>query len=849
MPIITNSIIRPFKLVSCKGKLFIAIICCMSVTVLGQQKKSGEDTPNEKKISDILQQLTLDEKISLCSGAQGLNAFKGVPRLKIPDILLSDGPRGPNRGGPATAFPSGIAFGSTWDPELIKRAGEVMGKESRAKGFGVLLAPGVNILRDPLNGRFFEYYTEDPFLNSALAVADIQGIQSAGVAACLKHYACNNREDNRNFYMSMVDERTLNEIYLPAFKAAVQKANVLTVMTSANGVNGEYSSDSKELLSGILKRKWGFKGLVMTDWLQTRSTEKAAFAGLDISMPGGVDCMFGNALLRAVKEGRVPIKIIDDKVRRILRVYASIGMLEKPQSPNSKDLNTLANQLVAKQVAEQAMVLLKNENSVLPLQVAKIKKVLVLGPNADKLLNYSGAGGSSGIVPPFEITPLKGLINYLGADKVEYMSTEDLGGFQVIPKNDILNSDGTKGFKALYYDVKNSGHPAVSRLDSAIDFMWEMKSPDPRIEPTHFSKATYTAKLIPPMDGKYTIRLIVNGIANMYHGSLNGQHLAFADSRQTLNITNSSILLKKGEPYEISIQYEKEPGDAAIRLEWELPEANIEKINALKKEAASADAVIYFAGIDHSMDTEGRDRKDINFPGAQENQLNLLAKENKNTIAVLINGSPLQLGGWLQNVPAVLEAWYPGMESGNAIADILFGKTNPSGKLSFSWPKKLEDVPCKILGTENNDEVFYTDSLLVGYRYYDTKKESPEFPFGFGLSYTIFKYGKLKVRKYGKIVTGRVTITNIGQADGSEVVQFYVKPLRPGIFRPVHELKGFKKIFLKKGQFHEVDFIMHQDAFSYFDAKSHNWRVDKGNYVIEAASSSRDIRSSVKITY
>ncbi len=816
------------------------VICCAQTL-----KKSSTSQESEHRINIILKQLTLEEKVGMCSGAAPEMAFRGVKRLHIPNLQCSDGPRGPNRGS-ATAFPSGLSFGASWNPALVEEAGRVMGNETHAKGIGVLLGPGNNILRDPLNGRFFEYYTEDPFLNSEITVASIIGIQSEGVAACLKHYACNNRENNRNFYMSMVDDRTLNEIYLPAYKAAVQKAHVSTIMTSANGVNNEFVSDSKKMLTDILKNQWGFDGFVLTDWLQTRSTEKAALAGLDVSMPGGEDCGFGKPLLAAVNEGRIPETVIDDKARRILRIYNRIGLLDGRFSNNGTQVNTPAHQAVAEKVAEEGIVLLKNEHNVLPLEAGKIKKVLVIGPNADKYLCLPGAGGSSGIKPPHEITVLKGFINLLGDKKVQYLSSTELGGFQLIPNEAIKNPDGGRGFKASYF-VNGKETPVLNRTDPEIDFMWEMKSPDASIDPNAFSKAHYEGSLIPPMDGKYTLRMIVNGIAKLYHGLIGGEQLAFGDSRQTLTVANASVTLHKGVPFEISIDYEKQPGDAAIRLEWELPEVPTEKLLLVDKAAQEADAVIYVGGIDHSMDTEGRDRKDITFPGAQENILNRLAKLNKNLIAVLINGSPLELGGWLPNVPAVVEAWYPGMEGGTAVSKIIFGSVNPSGKLPFSWPKKLSDVPCKVLGTENNDVVNYADSLMVGYRYYDTQNIQPEFPFGYGLSYTSFHYGKLKTFKKGSHVYAKLSVANTGTRDGAEVVQLYVKPLKPEVSRPVHELKAFKKVMLKKGEITDLTFDLGPEAFSYYNSSLKNWKVASGVYELQAGASSRDIRTSVRV--
>lgn len=827
-------------------KIFSAAVLLLFVQslVYCQQKKQKTEDIQEQKISDIIKQMTLEEKVSMCSGASPEMAFQGIKRLNIPNVQCSDGPRGPNRGGPATAFPSGIAFGASWNPELIKQAGEVMGNEARAKGFGVLLGPGNNILRDPLNGRFFEYYTEDPFLNSAITVAAVTGIQSEGVAACLKHYACNNREDNRNFYMSMVNDRTLNEIYLPAYKAAVQQGKVWTIMTSANGVNNEFVSDSKKMLTDKLKTEWDFDGFVLTDWLQTRSTEKAALAGLDVSMPGGVDCGFGKPLLDAVKTGTISVAIIDDKVRRILRIYGRIGLLNGRDLKAGAELNTKAHQLIAREIAEEGMVLLKNEGDLLPLNAVTVRNVLVIGPNADKLLCVPGMGGSSGIRPPFEITPLQGIKNLLGNDKVKFISSADLGGFQLIPQDAIKNTDGGKGFRSTYF-VKGNDTAVLKRTDPVVDFMWEMKSPDPVIDPTLFRKVKFEGEIIPPMDGKYTLRAIVNGTVIITH---NGEQIAFGDSQQELRIATASVMLHKNEPYELSIEYNKLPGDAAVRLEWELPEVSKEKWKTIDKAVQQADAVIFIGGIDHSMDTEGRDRKDISFPGAQENIINHLSRINKKLITVLINGSPLELGGWLPNVPSVLEAWYPGMEGGTAIADILFGKANPSGRLPFSWPKKLADAPCKVLASENNDVVNYTDSLMVGYRYYDTKKVAPQFPFGYGLSYTGFKYGKLNIVKKGNAILGSVKVKNIGAREGAEVVQVYIKPLSPSVKRPVHELKAFKKLFIKKGSQQEMTFKLDAAAFSYYDEKQGKWKVDGGNYEIQAGSSSRDIRSIARVS-
>jgi len=823
--------------------IIILYLCLFNSVCFGQSQSSTiNNNQEEQHIDKILNQLTLQEKLNMCTGAFPEFGLSGVKRLNIPTVHCTDGPRGPNQNGVSTAFPCGLAFGASWNPELIEQVGKVMGNETRAKKLSVLFGPAINILRDPLNGRFFEYYTEDPLLNSAITLANIKGIQSEGVAACLKHYACNNRENNRNYYMSMVDDRTLNEIYLPAFKAGVQKGNVWTIMTSANGVNNEFVSDSKKMLTDILKDKWGFDGIVMTDFLQTRTTEKAAIAGLDVSMPGGSFCGFGDALLEAVKSGSVPEAVIDEKVRRILRIYDRLGVLDGKDMSLGAAQNTVQHQAVAQKVAEEGMVLLKNDRNLLPLNADQIHNMVVIGPNADKKFCLGGmGGGSSTIVPPYEITPLQGLKNTLGNDKITYIPSDEFGGFQLIPQSAIVASDGTMGFKSSYFGIDQE-HPAVTRKDSVLNFMWEMKSPDPRIKPQDFTHAHFEGKLIPPMDGRYTLRLIADGIAKMYHGISNGTLIAFADRGQLLSKATASVELKKGEPYELSIDYLKQPGDAGIRLEWELPQISNDKWSKITEAVKKADAVVFVGGLDYSMDTEGRDRNDLVFPGAQENLLNKLSAINKKVVAVLINGSPLEVGGWLQNVPAVLEAWYPGMSCGTAISDMLFGKTVPSGKLPFSWPKKLADCPSQVLGTENNDVVNYTDSLLVGYRYYDSKNVEPQFSFGYGLSYTTFKYDNLHIHTIRNTVSGSFSIKNTGNYNGAEVAEIYIKPLHPSVYRPVHELKFFKKITVRKNESGKVDFKLDAEAFSYYNVKSGNWVLDPGEYEIQIGSSSRDIR-------
>jgi beta-glucosidase len=827
--------------------LLVLLLCCYGILL-----KAQSSWEYSAQISKILDSMTLEEKVSLCAGRSGgPNGLNGVPRLHIPALRLTDGPRGPNAQVGTTAFPCGVLFGSTWNPSVVQSAGKVMGEETRALGCSILLGPGINILRDPLGGRFFEYYTEDPFLNSAIAVAQIKGVQSEGVSACAKHYVCNNREQNRNFYMSVVDDRSLHEIYLPAFKAAVQQAHVGAIMTAANGCNYDFVSDSRKMLTDILKDRWGFSGLVMTDWLQTRTTEKAAFAGLDISMPGGDNCGFGTVLLNEVKSGKIPVSVIDDKVRHILYVYKMVGALDGRDIRKGASLNTKEHQNIARKVAEEGIVLLKNNKNELPLRINKVKNVLVTGPNADKRFCLLAMGGSSWVESPYEITPLKGIRNLLGDKKVTYISSDDLGGFRVIPSQSLKSDNGQNGFTARYF-VKGKNDPVLQRIDPTVNFMWEMKSPDPSINVNDFREARYDAQVMPPVDGKYTFRFIVGGgSALVYNNEWGGAPIAIADPGRGSGTVTATVDLKKGSPYHLCVIYSKGTGDAAIRIEWETPKSQATKsqMRKIEKAARKADAVVFVGGGDYSLDTEGRDRKSMTFPQVQTSLINHLSKYNKHLDVVLVNGSPFEIGGWINQAASVVEAWYPGMEGGTAIAETLFGENNPSGRLPFTWPKKLADVPAFKLGYQDNDHVVYSDSLMVGYRYYDTKNVTPQFPFGYGLYYSKFDYGPLTVRKNGDQITGHFRLSNVSKVDGAEVVQVYVHPVNPSVSRPVHELKYFKKVFVGAGKTTDVDFSLPASAFSYYDVHKGDWKVDRCNYEIEVGTNSRNILQRAPVAF
>lgn len=516
-------------------------------------------TNAEARINHLISEMTLKEKVAMCVGG-GPSEFRGVPRLHLPDMVATDGPRGPHRG---TAFPVGVAFGATWDPPLIEKAATIMGQETRATGATMLLGPGINIQRDPLGGRFFEYYTEDPLLDSQLTVAFVKGLQSQRVAACIKHFVCNNREQNRNNYMSMVSQRALQEIYFPAFKAGVEQGHAWAVMTSANGVNDEFVSDSRKLLHDTLKGHWGFDGMVLTDWLGTRSTVKAALAGLDVSMPYNAHSLFGQPLLEAVEAGEVPVSVLDDKVRRVLRTMDRVGLLDGIAPKKGSEHDTPAHHLVSRKVAEESMVLLKNDDHTLPLDLSKLHKLLVVGPNANRRFCLVGLGGSSWQNPRFEITPLQGVRKAAGTNVVvQFLSPEDLGGFQVIPNIVLEKQQGKRGFLAKYFNA-GQPKPVVERVEPELNFLWEMRSPEfGKVKVGHF-RAEFTARIIPPVSGTYALRITAGaGSAWMFVNPTGGAPLAVADTGRGVPSATANVQMIKGKPFYLRITYTKSSGDA-----------------------------------------------------------------------------------------------------------------------------------------------------------------------------------------------------------------------------------------------------------------------------------------------
>lgn len=708
--------------------------------------------PIEERVEDALSRLTLEEKVAL-THAQSKFCSPGVARLGIPEFWMTDGPHGIRpevlwdeweqagwSNDSCVAFPALTCLAASWDPEIARLYGKSIGEEARYRNKTVLLGPGVNIYRSPLNGRNFEYMGEDPYLAGKMVVPYVQGVQQNGVAACVKHYALNNQEVNRHTTNVIVDDRALYEIYLPAFKAAVQEGNAWAIMGSYNLYKNQHGCHNQYLLNDILKGEWGFDGVVVSDWGGVHNTQEAITNGLDMefgSWTNGLSNGASNAYdnyyladpyLKLIREGKVGTKELDDKVRRILRLaYRTTMDRNRPYG----SLCSEAHFAVARRIGEEGIVLLQNRNDLLPIDLNRAKRIAVIGENAIKMMTVGG--GSSSLKVKYELSPLDGIRKRVG-DQAE-----------------VIYARGYVG--------------------------------DPSGE---------------------------------YNGVKSGQDLE--DSRS--------------------------------------PEELIAEAVAVAKEA---DYVIFIGGLNKSahQDCEDADRKELGLSYGQDKVITALAKANKNLIVVNISGNAIAMP-WVKEVPAIVQAWYLGSEAGSAIASVLTGDVNPSGKLPFTFPASLQDVGAHKLGeypgTPRSDgspivDQKYNEGIFVGYRWADKEKTKPLFSFGHGLSYTTFAYGKAvadkKVMGQDETLTITLPVTNTGCREGSEVIQLYISDLQSSLPRPVKELKGFSKVKLAPGETREVTFTIGKEALSFFDDTRHEWVAEPGKFEALVGASSTDIRNRV----
>ena len=735
---------------------FAAVIlaACCAQTKYDGPVYLNPNAPVEDRVEDALARMTLEEKVGMTT-AQSKFSSRGVPRLGIPEVWHTDGPHGVRpevlwddwdqagwTNDSCTAFPALINLAATWDKEMSLLYGRSVGEEARYRKKDILLGPGVNICRTPLNGRNFEYMGEDPYLAGQMVVPYVKGVQENGVAACVKHYAVNNQEFQRTQSNSVVDDRTLHEIYLPAFKAAVTEGNAWAIMGSYNLYNGQYNCHNKKLLCDILKGDWGFDGVVVSDWGGCRDDEEAVLNGLDIEMGTWTNGLRGaasnsylnyhmaNPYLKGLREGKYTTKELDDKVRRILRTIFRTSM--RPE-PNYGRFVCPEHYQAAREISAAGVVLLKNENNTLPLNVPEGGKILLVGENVVKKMVVGG--GSSNLKTAYEVNPLEGLQNAFG-DKAE--------------------------------------------------IVWE--------------------------------RGYVGDVGRSYNRVDTGQDLT--DDRSPQELIASAV-----------------------------------------EAAKDADYVVFVGGLNKSrhQDNEGTDRYDTFLPYNQQDVIEALAEVADKFVVVNISGSPVSMP-WAEKADAIVQGWYGGTESGNALADVLTGKVNPSGRLPFSVPFKYEDGPIKTErqypGIKEEGSRFwqthYDEGVYVGYRWYDTKQVPVQFPFGHGLSYTTFEYSNAKASKSTMKADGKITVSvqvkNTGDRPGAEVVQLYIADPQASIDRPVKELKGFEKVWLNPGESKKVSFTIDASALSYYDMSRSAWYAEPGEFQALLGSTSSDIRANVTFT-
>ena len=723
-------------------------LCCLLLAGLQTNAQSikpiylDNSQPIERRVDDALSRMTLEEKVALCH-AQSKFSSHGVPRLGIPEIWMSDGPHGVreeiqwdswgNAGftnDSCTAYPALTCLAATFNPDMSHAYGVAIGEEARYRRKDILLGPGVNIYRTPMNGRNFEYMGEDPYLASVMVVPYIKGVQQSGVAACVKHYALNNQEEWRGHINVNLSDRALFEIYLPAFKAAVEEGKVWSIMGSYNQLRGQHCCHNDLLLNKILKGDWKFDGAVVTDWGGAHDTKQAALYGLDIEMGsytnglsskatfGYEDYFLARPFLDMLKKGEVPVSVVDDKARRVLRLIFRTAMT--PNRPYGRFVCD-DHSATARKIAEEGIVLLKNDKQFFPISADKNKKIAVIGENATR--SVTEGGGSSTLKVKYEVSPLEGFISKYGKDHVVY-------------------SMGYASGPSLYDREEPSKLNADSLIKAAVE----------------------TAK--------------------------------------------------------------------------------------------NADVVYFVGGLNknHFQDSEGGDRKSYSLPFGQDKLIEAILKVNKNVAVILITGNAVSMP-WVKDVPAIVQTWYLGSEGGNAIANVLSGAVNPSGKLPFSFPKKLEDNAAhsfgKIAYPGDSINEYYKEDILVGYRWFDTKKIAPQFAFGYGLSYTTFEYGKIMTDKtaYKANETIKVSFTlkNTGKVAGAEAVQVYASQPKASVMRPAKELKAFKKVFLQAGETQTISVDVKVKDLAFYNEKTMSWTVEPGEFVLRNAASSAEVKSSVAI--
>ncbi|MGH9587747.1 MAG: glycoside hydrolase family 3 protein [Acidobacteriaceae bacterium] len=831
---------------------FAALALCSVIAapvLWAQQPLSAAPVPDspaiEKRADGMISKLSLQQKLELIGGQDSM-FIRAEPAAGFPQLKMSDGPMGVRTWGPDTAYAGGMALAASWDPALVREMGVSIADDARARGVNFLLGPGVDIYRAPMGGRNFEYFGEDPYLAAHTAVPYIEGVQSQGVVATIKHFALNNQEYDRHNVSSDVDERTLREIYLPTFEAAVKVAHVGAVMDSYNLLNGVHATQDKHLNIDILRKDWGFKGILMSDWDATYSAVGAANGGLDLDMPSG-QFMNPKNLLPAVKDGQVSEATIDQKVRRIFRTSLRFHFLDRDQTDLNIPAYTQQGREAALKEALESITLLKNEGHILPLDENQVHTIAVFGPDAWPAV--PGAGGSSRVTPFQASSIMTGLSDYLGKNvKVLYArglpSLEDLySGTRYVDEN--ANAGGewwqSKAVKVEIFDNPNfSGTPQTIQAPAIIGVGGQEL-------PTAARRSIrYTAEYMPKTTGRYIVVAGAKG-RDAYKVRIDGKQVLEQTRHEGQAPQFTDVTLTANQPVKVEIDYL--PSGSSPQMALGIRAASDLVSPEVAKLAAMADASIVAVGFDPSTESEGMDRS-YHLPWGQEELIQAVAAANKKTIVSLTAGGGVATKDWINSVPVFLHDWYPGEEGGKAIAEILFGKRSPEGHLPFSFAKSWEQNPTHDSyypaphAPGQTPHVRYTEGLYVGYRYYTSKHIEPLFPFGFGLSYTTFKFSNLTISPDTASANGPITVsfdvTNTGDRKGADVAQLYLGDPSAKVDRPVKELKGYKKVRLEPGKTEHVMLTLDHRSLAYWDTASNGWKVDPGKFVVYVGDSSEN---------
>ncbi|TVY46446.1 putative beta-glucosidase I [Lachnellula occidentalis] len=808
-------------------------------------------------VEDVLKKLTKTEKAALTSGIDFWHT-KAIPRLDIPSLRLSDGPNGVRgtrffNGAPAACFPNGTALAATWDVDLLKEAGVLMGEEAKLKGAHVLLGPTVNMQRSPLGGRGFESFSEDPVLAGFAAAAIVNGVQTTGVVASIKHFVTNDQEHERMAVDSRVTERALREIYLLPFQIAVRDSRPGSFMTAYNKLNGVHLSENRRILQDILRGEWGWEGLVMSDWFGTYSTSGAINAGLDLEMPGPTRWR-GGILEHALLSKKITEHTLDLRVREVLKLSNRVRDSGIPQNAPEKSQNTPETAALLRKIGSESIVLLKNESNALPFK--KTETVAVIGPAA-KAAAYCG-GGSATLNPYYAVTPFDGISAKGGS--VKYST--GCYAHKMLPGlgSQVKTADGKPGvvFKAFTSPPTDTDRVPVDTIKIVDTNMYLSDYTHPKLT-ENLWWAEVEAYFTPEESCEFEFGLTVHGTGKLY---VDGEVLVDNETTQrpggsffnvgTVEETGIKHI-EAGKTYNIKVQWASGVtsklaeadgvvsfGGGGLRIGGARVINVEEEIKKAVELAKSVDQVVLCVGLNSDWEQEGHDRPHMDLPKHTDDLVAAVAAANPKTVVVVQSGTPVTMP-WENDVAAVVQAWYGGNETGNAIADILYGDVNPSGKLSLSFPKQVEDNPAYLSYRSERGRVLYSEDVYVGYRYYEATKKAVSWPFGWGLSYTTFKFFDLHVAVDDKSLTISVDVENTGLIDGSEVVQVYLSQQSPSIRRPVKELKGFQKVPIEKGSRKKVEVVIEKKyATSFWDEERDQWIEESGVYDVLVGNSSAD---------